>query len=137
MNEVFEYRRAPSKGVIWLAVGLVVVLMTALALTGTRELVVLVCVFGLVAICWMVLPRSVAGIQVDDDFLVLSAWQNPKKIALDDIAYMRALHDNVETEVEIVYKDGSIENTLAGDMPALEILAVIMAARGVPLRGIY
>jgi hypothetical protein len=86
---------------------------------------------------WMVLPRPIAGIRVDDHHLILSAWRLPRMIPLDDIAYLRATSVSADSDVTIVYKDGREEGTFAGDMPDIETLSYVMAMRGVPVRDIY
>lgn len=137
MNEVYEYRRAPNRGVIWLSATAVILLIVAVTLTGAEELTWLVWALGAATLCWMLLPKPVAGIRVDDDYLVLSAWRNPRHIRLDDIAYMRATEASAETDIAIVYKDGTEEGTFTGDMPDIETLVEVMAQRGIAVRDVY
>lgn len=137
MNEVFEYRRAPNRGVIWLCAIMIVVLIGIVSLGNARNLIWLIWALGAVLIFWMLLPKPVAGIRVDDDHLILGAWRRPRFIALDDIAYLRATSVSADSDVTIVYKDGREEGAFAGDMPDIETLAYVMAIRGVPVRDIY
>ncbi|WP_341368946.1 hypothetical protein [Yoonia sp. BS5-3] len=137
MKEVFEYRRTRSKGAIWLSASAVAMLIAAIAITGTDELIGLVYVAGPVTLCWMLMPQQVAGIRIDDQHLVLSAWRQPRAILLDDIAYLRVTEASAETNIAIVYKDGREEGTYIGDMPDLDTLARVMAARGIAVRDIY
>lgn len=137
MNEVYEYRRAPNRGVIWLCASMVIILICIVVVSGATQLVWAVWVLGAVMLFWMVLPRPVTGIRVDDHHLILSAWRQPRLIPLDDIAYLRATSVSADSDVTIVYKDGREEGTFAGDMPDLETLSYVMAMRGVPVRDIY
>ena len=137
MNEVYEFRRAPSRGGIWLSATAVLMLIVAVSLTGSEELSWLVWGVGAATLCWMMLPKPVAGIRVDDDYLVLSAWRNPRSIRLDDIAYMRVTEASAETDIAIVYKDGREEGTFIGDMPEIESLIDVMAKRGIAVRDAY
>jgi len=137
MSDVYEYRRAPSKGVIWLAALVVVLLMVMIVVNEQYQLVWLACVFGSLTVAWMWLPKPVSGIRVDDDYLVLSAWRTPKFVPLDDIAYLRATQISLETDVAIVYKDGRQEGIFAGDLPDIDTLVNVMALRGIPVRDVY
>ncbi len=85
----------------------------------------------------MLIPQPIAGIRVDNDNLVLSAWRSPRSIPLDSIAFLRAAVTSTETEISIVFKDGSEESAFAGDMPDIDTLVDVMAARGIPVRDVY
>jgi hypothetical protein len=137
MNEVYEYRRAPSKGAIWLAIIGVLLLMAAVIINGADHLTWLVWVCGTVTLAWMLLPKPVSGIRVDENYLVLSAWRNPKQIPLDNVAYLRATEVSDETEIAIVFKDGTQEGIFAGDLPDIDTLISVMAERGIPVRDVY
>lgn len=137
MNEVYEYRRAPNKGVIWLAATAVAMLIASVTLVGATQLAWLVWALGPITLCWMLLPKPVAGIRVDNEFLVLSAWRDPRAIRLDDIAYLRATEASAETDIAIIYKDGTQEGIFAGDLPDIETFVDVMAQRGIAVRDIY
>ena len=137
MNEVYEYRQAPSKGAIWLAVIAVLTLLTAIVVNGASHLIWLVWVLGGITFAWMMMPKPVSGIRVDDDYLVLSAWRKPRNISLDDIAYLRVTKVSMETNIAIVYRDGAQEAIFAGDLPDIDTLVVVMAQRGIPVRDVY
>lgn len=137
MKEVFEYRRAPNRGAIWLSASAVAMLIAAITLTGAHELTWLAWALGPITLGWMLLPKPVAGIRVDDDYLILSAWRTPRAIPLDSIAYLRATEASAETDIAIVYKDGTEEGTFTGDMPDITTLAEVMAARGIAIRDVY
>jgi hypothetical protein len=137
MNDVYEYRRARGKGVIWLCGMGVVLLLVAISVTDATDLIWLVWVLAALTLALMLVPRPVSGIRVDDTYLVLSAWNKPRSIALDDIAFLRATQADPETSIIIVYKNGTEEKTLSRDMPDLETLVYVMAARGVPVRDLY
>ena len=134
MNEVFEYRRAPNRGVIWLFAITITVLVCVISVSDAMHLLWLVWVLVAVMIFIMLLPKPAAGIRVDDDHLVLAAWRQPRLILLDDIAYLRATSISADSDVTIVYKDGREEGAFAGDMPDIETLSYVMATRGIPVR---
>ncbi len=137
MNEVYEYRREPGKGVIWLSAIAVILLITFVAFTGADHLTWLVWALGAATAFWMLIPRAVSGIRVDDNHLVLSAWSDPRVIPLDDIAYLQASEASAETEMAIVYKDGSTEGIFIGDLPDTDTLVTVMATRGIAVRGVF
>lgn len=137
MNEVYEYRRAPSKAVLWLCVCAIIVLMGIIGVTGKLHLIWMICALIALMAFWVLTPKPVAGIRIDEDHLVLAAWRQPRLVALDDIAYLRATSISADSDVTIVYKDGREEGSFAGDMPDIETLSFVMAKRGVPVRGNY
>lgn len=136
MSKVYEYRRAPSKGAIWLALVGVVMLLIAVIYYGASELQMLVWVAGAVTVAWMLMPKPVAGIRIDATHLVLSAWRNPRPIPLDDIAHLRVREEDPETEVSIVYRNGEEEDIFAGDLPDIDTLITVLATRGIPVRDV-
>ncbi|MEO1639705.1 MAG: hypothetical protein AAFU41_10720 [Pseudomonadota bacterium] len=137
MSEVYEYRRAPSKGAILLGTICLVLLVFVVMMTERDYLIWPAWAFGAATIAWMLLPRPVAGIRVDDEYLVLSAWRTPKYVPLDDISHLRATRVSIETEIAIVYKDGRQEGIFAGDLPDIDTLVFVMAERGIPVRDVY
>ena len=136
MDDVYEYRRAPNRGVVWLSATAVIMLMLAVTLMGADQLMWLVWAMGAVTLCWMLLPKPVAGIRIDGDFLILSAWRKPHPIPLDEIAYLRATEASAETDIAIVYKDGTEEGTFKGDMPDTRTLIAVLAQRGIAVRDV-
>ena len=137
MNDVYEYRRARGKAVIWLSGMGVILLLAAVSVTDASELMWLVWVLAALTLALMLVPRTITGIRVDDTYLVLSAWHKPRAIALDDIAFLRATQADPETSIIIVYKDGTEEKTFSRDMPEIETLVYVMATRGIAVRDIY
>ncbi len=136
MNEVYEFRRAPSRWLIRLFVLAIVVLTTVVLLTGADHLLTLIFALAAATFCWMLLPKHIAGIRIDQDYLTLGAWRRPRQIPLDDIAYLRVTELSAECTVTIVYKDGREEGTFAGDLPDIDVLSEVMAMRGIPLRDV-
>lgn len=134
MNDVYEFRRAPGKGAIWLAAIAVVLLLTAIVINGAEQFMWLVWVFGGVTITWMVMPKPALGVRIDDDFLIMSAWTAPRPIPLDQIAHIRAAETRIETIYTLVYRDGEEEILFSGDLPDVETLSRVLALRGVPVR---
>jgi len=136
MSEVYEYRRAPNKGPVWLAFIGVVLLLVGVIQFGATQLLWLVWVLGAITIAWMLLPQPVSGIRIDANHLVLSAWRNPRSVPLDDIAHLRVNDTGLEAEVVIVYRDGGAENVFAGDLPDIDTLIAVLAERGIPVRDV-
>ena len=137
MNDVYEYRRAPNPWVIRLSAIAVVLLMTFVIIADADHLLLVVWGLAAATYCWMMMPKSVLGIRIDRENLVLGAWRRPRAIRLDDIAYLRVTETSAEPAVTIVYKDGREEAMFAGDLPEIEVLSEVLAERGVPLRDIY
>ena len=137
MNEVYEYRRARGKGLIWLSGISVVILLAAISVADAPDLIWLVWALGMLTLALMLVPRPVTGIRVDDTYLVLSAWHQPRAVALDKIAFLRATPGDPETAAIIICTDGTEEKMLSRDMPDLVTLVAVMAVRGIPVRGIY
>jgi len=134
MSDVYEYRRAPNRGPVWLALIGVILLLVAVIQFGATHLIWLVWVAAAVTIAWMILPQPVSGIRIDRDHLVLAAWRKPRPIALDDIAHLRVDDSGLETHVTIVYRNGGEEVIFAGDLPDVDTLITVLADRGVPVR---
>jgi len=136
MSDVYEYRRGPSKGPIWLAFIGVVLLLVAVIQYDADHLMWLVWAAAAVMIAWMLLPQPVAGIQVDDDTLTLAAWRQPRAIPLDDIAHLRYSDTGIEPEVSVVFRNGEEEDIFSGDLPDIDTLIRVMAKRGIPVRDV-
>ncbi|MGJ8623221.1 MAG: hypothetical protein ACSHW1_10605 [Yoonia sp.] len=137
MTDVYEYRQAPNKGPIRLAALCLVGLILTIFVNGTGPLFWVAWSVGAVTIAWMMFPRPIYGIKVDDTYLVLAAWRNPRYVPLDEIAHLRVSNVSEETKVSIVYKDGVEEAIFAADLPDLDVLVGVMAERRVPVRDIY
>ena len=137
MNEVYEYRRTPGKGVIWLSAITLILLLAVVQATDATHLMWLVWGLGSFCVFLMIVPRPVSGMMVDDSYLVLSAWRNPRVILLDDISHLRATEASAETQMAVVYKDGAEEGIYSGDLPDMETLVTVMAARGIPVRDVF
>ncbi len=134
MHEVYEFRRAPGKGAIWLGTICVVLLLTAIVFEGAEQFMWLVWVIGGVTITWMLMPKPALGVRVDDDYLIMSAWTSPRPIPLDKISHIRAQETQIETIFTLVYKDGEEEILFSGDLPDILTLSRVLALRGVPVR---
>ncbi|WP_342070295.1 hypothetical protein [Yoonia algicola] len=136
MSDVYEYRRAPNKGPIWLAFIGVVLLFVAVIYFETTQLQILAWGLGAVLIAWMLLPKPVSGIRIDADHLTLAAWRKPRPIPLDDIAHLRVSDAGIDTEVAIVYRNGDVEDVFSGDLPDINTLIAVLAERGIPVRDV-
>ena len=137
MSNIFEYRRAPGKITIWLAALGVVMLLLVVVMTEADHLEWMVWTAGAVTIAWMLMPKPVYGIKIDDEYLVLSAWRKPKYVRLSDIAYLRATNVSEETNIAIVYTNGDEEGIFAADLPDVDTLVAVMAEHGIPVRDVY
>ena len=134
MSDVYEYRRAPNKGPVWLALIGVILLLVAVTQFGETQLVWLAWVAAAVLIAWMILPQPVSGIRIDNSHMTLAAWRNPRPISLDEIAHLRVDDSGLETQVSIVYRNGDEEEIFAGDLPDVDTLIGVLAKRGIPVR---
>jgi len=136
MNDVYEYRTGPNQWVVRVFAILTLLLITIVVFTKAQHLMALVWGIGAATFYWMILPKPMSGICIDQHDLILAAWRKPRRVPLDDIAYLRVTEASAECSISIVYKDGREEGTFAGDMPDIDTLAVVMAERGIPVRDI-
>jgi hypothetical protein len=136
MSDVYEYRRAPNKGPIWLAFIGVVMLLVGVIYFEATQLQALVWVMGALLVSWMLLPQPISGIRIDKDHLTLAAWRKPRAIPLDDIAHLRVNEAGLNTEVAIVYRNGDVEDIFSGDLPDIDTLIAVLAERGIPVRDV-
>ncbi len=136
MSDVYEYRRAPNKGPILIALLGVVLLLVAVIQFNATQFLWLIWAFAAVTIAWMVLPQPISGIRIDADHLVLAAWREPRSIPLDDIAHLRVKDTELGAEVAIVYRNGDQEDVFAGDLPDIDTLISVLADRGIPVRDV-
>jgi hypothetical protein len=137
MEDLYEYRHAPSKGAIWLAALGVVLLTLIVVLNDADHLIWTIWVAGAVTVAWMIQHKPIFGIKIDQEYLVLGAWRDPRYIRLEDIAYLRATNVSEETTIAIVYKDGDEEGIFAADLPDIDTLITVLADYGVPVRDVY
>lgn len=117
-----------------LAAGVTAFCITYGFVSGVSNILLLACCLTGVMIGWMLMMGPVRGIRVDHETLTLDAWRSPRVISLSDIAYLRALHWTENSEVTIVYKDGTEESTHPRDLPDINTLAREMMARGVKVK---
>ena len=136
MSNVYEYRRAPNKGPIWLAFTGVVMLLVGVIYFEATQLQALVWVMGALLVAWLLLPQPISGVRIDNDHLTLAAWRNPRPIPLDDIAHLRVSEAGLDTQVAIVYRNGDVEDVFSGDLPDIDTLIAVLAERGIPVRDV-
>ncbi|PJI92566.1 hypothetical protein BC777_1419 [Yoonia maricola] len=136
MSDVYEYRRAPSRGPFWLALMGAIMLLIGVVYYDATQLAWLTWTAIAVTIAWMPLPRLVSGVRIDHTHLVLAAWRKPRPIALDDIAHLRIWESGIENTVTIVYRDGDQEEVFASDLPDIDTLIAVLANRGIPVRDV-
>ncbi|MEY1556536.1 hypothetical protein AB3Y40_12965 [Yoonia sp. R2331] len=134
MFDVYEYRQSGRSQLVWLSAAVVIFLLTFGLVNEAPNIIVMVFVLAGVVLGWVLMLAPARGIRVDDAHLTLNAWSRPRQIALDDIAFLRAVHWTADSAVTIVYKDGTEESTHPRDMPDLNTLARVMANRGVKLK---
>lgn len=134
MDGEFTFRRAPSKAAPRLAAATLFYLVAAIVLSEEEYLIWSAWALAGVTMVWIFLPRPVSGIRIDRNHLVLSAWRKPRPIPLDSIDHLLTTQVSAETEVALVYKDGSMEGLFVGDLPDMAVFSSEMAMRGVPTR---
>ena len=134
MDEVYEFRRAPGRGLFVVVTLCVAGLALAVYMTNSTHFLWVVGMGCALTLALMIMPRPVYGIKVNEDFLILSAWRRPRKIPLDQISHLQATNVSDETRFAVVYKDGEYEAIFSLDLPDDETLVEIMAERGIPVR---
>ena len=134
MTEFYAYRRSSRSKVVWLCAAAAAAVMIYGITYDVPNIIGLVLVFIFVVIGWQLMANNVRGIRVDTENLILNAWREPRLIALDDIAYLRAEHWTDDPGISIVYKDGTEERTNPRDMPPLSELTEVMAMRGIRIK---
>ena len=136
MNEIYEYRRAPNPWIMRIYAAATLILTATVVLTSTLHWIAIAVGPCTAVFCAMLLPRTISGLWVDHEYLVLGAWHRPRRIPLDNIAYLRVIEYNEEYRVIIVCKNGNEEKTIEGDLPDIDTLSQVMAERGVALRDV-
>ncbi len=134
MIDDYEYRQSGRSQLVWLSAAVVAFLLTFGIVNDAPDIVMMVAVLAGVVLGWMLMMSPARGIRVDATHLTLNAWRKPRQIALADIDFLRAVHWTQDSDVTVVYKDGTEESTHPRDMPDLETLARVMAQRGVKLK---
>lgn len=74
------------------------------------------------------------GITLDDDTLTLDAWHAPRPVPLDNIDHFRMLEWTGETDMVLIYKDGSEEIVPASDLPDSYTFSALLADRNIAVR---
>lgn len=134
MEEVYEYRLGVRRHISWFA-ALGIAMLIGYATQGQTPMV-LGAVWGLTAvmIIWFLSRLPVAGVRVDDRFVTLSAWRDPKMVPISDIAHFRMTHWTDDSDLILVYKNGAEEFVSAGDLPSVQLFSEVMADRGVAIK---
>lgn len=127
MENVYEYRMGIGHRLTWLA-AIAVAALLAFAMDNQDPLI-LGTVWGLCAaiIIWFLSRSLVAGIRVDDRYFTLTAWRDPKPVPLEDIDYLCMTHWTENSDVMLVYADGTEQHIPAGDLPDIQLSSEVMA----------
>lgn len=131
MSEVYEYRHAGRKSAIWLIASVTAFVLGIALVNLVPEVKTAMWAIAAIILLWSLTVKPIAGIRVDDDHLILSAWRKPRLIPLSDIAYLQSTHWDEACQVTIVMKDGTEQKAHACDMPPACTLAHVMAERGI------
>jgi hypothetical protein len=134
MNEPYEYRLAGRRRNVWLAAAMIVFLIGITSRYQSPQILGVIWCLAAVMLGWMMMGNPIAGMRVDDHTLTLSAWRKPREIPLSDIDHIRVKHWTEESDVFIVYRDGTEEEISCGDLPRIPILEEVMAERGIIVR---
>lgn len=134
MTEDFEYRQSGRGPLVWISAAVVVFWLTYGIANDAPNVIVAVWCMAAAIIGWLLMLNPVRGIRIDQENLILNAWRKPKVIPLADIAFLRAKHWTDDSDVVIVYNDGTEESTHPRDMPDLNTLALVMSQRGVKVK---
>ncbi len=134
MSEVYKFKRRPARAVIWVTLLCVILFGAFVYVNQLAQFYWLVAGCALISVVWLLLPRPIYGIKVDDTHLTLAAWRKPRPVPLDRIAHLQATEHTDEIGYVIVYKDDEYEGIFSLDLPDEETLIEIMAERGIPVR---
>lgn len=134
MDEVYEYRMGGRSRTSWLAAIAIAALISFSAQNQSPLIFGTIWGLAIVMIAWLLTRKPMAGIQIDQIFLTLSAWHNPRQIPLTDIAHLRMNNWSDDHGVSIVYHDGTEEVVPSGDLPPIQRLSEEMADRGIEIR---
>ena len=135
MNDTFVYKRKRGRGAVWLAAVTAAAVGAGVWWLGLTDLLTVFALFCALTLGWIMSPRPVYGIKVDDTHLTLAAFRKPRPIPLDSIAHIQATEADDENAYVIIYRDGEKEGIFALDLPDEETLVEILAERGIPVRG--
>ena len=134
MNDVYEYRMGGRSRTSWLAAIAVAALISMSVEYQTPATYGAIWGLAIVMIAWLLIRSPMAGIQIDDQYLTVSAWHKPRQIPLSEIAHLRMSHWTDDCGVTIVYHDGSEEEVPSGDLPSIQRLSEEMADRGIEIK---
>lgn len=134
MLGVYEYRQSCQARVVVLAAAAAAFSIAYGFVAEVSNVTLLGCCLIGVIIGWKLMLAPVHGIRLDQDQLILDAWQTPRVIPLKDISFLRAVHWTQTSEVSIVYRDGTEESTNPRDLPDINTLAREMMARGIKVK---
>lgn len=134
MEEVYEYRLGVRHRISWFA-ALGIAMLIGYATQGQSPLI-LGAVWGLTAvmIIWFLSRIPVAGVRVDERYVTLAAWRDPKMVPISDIAHFRMTHWTDDSDLILVYKNGAEEFVSSGDLPSVQLFSEVMADRGVAIK---
>ncbi len=134
MDEIYEYRLGFGRRLEWLA-AIAAAALLSFAIDNQSPLI-LGAVWGLCAsmIVWFLSQNKVAGIRVDETHLTLAAWRDPKEVPLANIDHFRMTHWTDDSDVVLVYRDGTEEELSASDLPGIQEFSEVMADRGIPVK---
>jgi hypothetical protein len=133
MSDVYEYKRMPNRKVTWCAAACIGFLFGYGLLTSDPRILGLV--WGLIAVCllWILMKSPVAGFRLDDQTLTLAAWRKPREVPLSQIDHLQVQHWTDQSDVKLVYQDGSEEMIPFGDLPDMDTFVEVMMDFGVRL----
>jgi len=134
MEEVFEYRLGLRRRTTWLVmIGIAALIGYALQ---DQTPLVMGLIWGLTAVMtvWFLSRNPVAGVRVDEKYLTLAAWRDPKMVLLTDIAHLRMTHWTDDSDLILVYKDGVEEFISGGDLPSIQRFSEVMADKGAAIK---
>ena len=133
MEPVFSYKEPGRRPATYLAAVVFALFFGAAVTYGAEWYVYLPVVLGGVMLLYMLVKNPVSGVALLDEFLVLSAWSNPQKIPLRDIARIEIISWSDSIDMKVHLKSGGAISAFAGDIPPREPFRAALAEVGIPL----
>lgn len=134
MFDVYEYRVPRSNNMFWLTSACCVLYLCSAVMTGSGPAFAsLVVISALMLVSALSRPLA-PGIQIDHSTLTLRAWYDPCPVPLSHIDHLRMTHWVEETDMILVYQDGSEELIPSGELPDTNTLSRVLASRNIAVK---
>ena len=133
MNILYEYRLSGRRPTIWLS-GMAFVLMGVLMATYNADPIIWFPVligFGMIA--WALISNPVNGLRVTDRDLILSPWNRPQTIPLDDIAAVQFQSWSDSDDMSVRLRSGRKIDVSSLDTPPVSTFRTVLEEIAIPV----